>query len=133
MLDGSAALGWCFEDECAPGLDALRLRVAEHGAVVPSLWRLEVANGLMVAVRRGRLDAARRDALLEALLEMDIAIDTETDRHAWAGTVRLAEAHGLTAYDAAYLELAQRRRLPLATLDAALARAARDAGVALSL
>lgn len=107
--------------------------MAERGAVVPSLWRLEVANGLLAAVRRGRLTAARRDALLAALLDMDIAIDTETDLHAWSGTVRLAEAHGLTAYDAAYLELAQRRRLPLATLDAALAQAAREAGVALSL
>lgn len=133
MLDGSAALAWCFEDERTPALDALRLRVAEHGAVVPSLWRLEVANGLIAAVRRGRLAAGRRDALLEALLGMDIGIDTETDRHAWSGTVRLAEAHGLTAYDAVYLELAQRRRLPLATVDAALARAARAAGVALSL
>lgn len=107
--------------------------MAERGAVVPSLWRLEVANGLLGAVRRGRLAVERRDALLEALLEMDIAIDAETDLHAWSGTVRLAEAHGLTAYDAAYLELAQRRRLPLATLDAALAQAAREAGVALSL
>lgn len=133
MLDGAAALGWCFEDERTPALDALRLRVAEHGAVVPSLWRLEVASGLLAAARRSRLAAARRDALLAALLDMDIAIDTETDLHAWSGTVRLAEAHGLTAYDAAYLELAQRRRLPLATLDTALARAAREAGVVLSL
>lgn len=129
MLDGSAALAWCFDSESTPAIEALMFRVAERGAIVPSLWRLEVANGLLVGVRRGRLTAARRDEVLATLLEMEIAIDDETDRFAWSGTVRLAEAHGLTAYDAAYLELAQRRRLPLATLDAALARAARAARI----
>ncbi len=66
-LDGSAALAWCFEDEGTPAVDSMMERVAEQGAIVPALWRLEVANGLQVAVRRGRLDPAKRDSLLSAL------------------------------------------------------------------
>jgi predicted nucleic acid-binding protein len=83
-----------------------------------------VLNGLQVAVRRGRITAAYRDASLDDLRPLAIAVDPETNRQAWAATLSLCERFGLTAYDAAYLELAQRRRLPLATLDDELIRAA---------
>ena len=100
-------------------------------SVVPALWRLEVANVLHLAVRRRRLDAAGCDATLADLALLDIRADVETDRHAWGETRNLAERHGLTLYDACYLELARRRALPLATLDRELRAAAQAAGVAL--
>jgi predicted nucleic acid-binding protein len=130
VLDASLALAWYFQDEATPATDIVLDRVAQTGAVVPALWRLEFANGLQNAVRRGRITAAYRDDSLAALGQMRIETDTETDVHAWSATLRLAEKHELTLYDAAYLELAQRRRLPLATLDLELRRAADNLGVA---
>ena len=99
-------------------------QVAATGAVVPSLWRLEVANGLQVALKRKRITAAYRDVSLNDLGSLAISIDAETDRHAWTATLRLSDRFGLTMYDAAYLELSGRLGLPLATLDAQLASAA---------
>jgi predicted nucleic acid-binding protein len=84
-----------------------------------------------MGVRRGRHDAAFRDATLADLALLPIHLDSETDRQAWGATVRLAQRHRLTAYDAAYLELAQRRGLPLATLDKQLRDAASAEGVIL--
>ena len=96
-----------------------------------ALWRLEVANVLEMNVRRGCHDAAFRDAALADLATLPISIDPETDRQAWGATVRLAARHRLTTYDAAYVELAQRRGLPLATLDKELRGAATAEGVIL--
>ena len=95
-------------------------RVADAGALVPGLWRLEVANGFQMAVNRQRIDAVYRDASLNELTRLPITIDTDTNTYAWSTTLRLAERFSLTAYEAAYLELAQRCSLPLATLDPAL-------------
>ena len=130
VLDASLALAWYFQDEATPVTDAILDRVAETGAVVPALWRLELANGLQSAVRRHRINTAYRDQSLAELRQMQIESDLETDAHAWSTTLRLAEKHELTLYDAAYIELAQRRRLPLATLDRKMHRAADDIGVA---
>jgi predicted nucleic acid-binding protein len=94
------------------------------GAWVSGLWRLEVANILEMGVRRKRHDAAFRDATLADLAQLPIQVDAETDQHAWGATLHLAERHQLTLYDAAYLELALRRDLPLATLDEDLRQAA---------
>ena len=104
-------------------------RVTESGAVAPALWKLEVANGLQMAVRRKRIDAAFRDASIADLCALAITIDAETDRQAWTTTLELAERWRLTLYSAAYLELAQRLGLPLATLDKEL----RSAGEALGI
>lgn len=131
VLDGSAVLAWCFEDETTPAIDALMQRVADVGAVVPSIWRLEVANALHAGIRRGRMTSVIRDLLLEALADMPVDVDPETNRQAWTRTVRLAEQYGLTIYDASYLEVALRRSLPLASLDKALRNAAAAAGVSL--
>jgi len=124
VLDASLTLSWYFEDERTPEADGVRELVAERGAVVPSLWRLEVANGLQAALRRRRLDAAFRDLALARLGRMRIASDPETDIYAWGTTLHLADRFGLTVYNASYLELAQRRHLPLASLDRPLRRAA---------
>jgi predicted nucleic acid-binding protein len=131
VLDASVTLSWYFEDEKLPAADAVLDRVGADGAITPSVWRLEVANGFLSAIRRKRIDAAFRDSALQHLGSLSIEIDPETDMHAWTVTSKLAERFNLTIYDAAYLELAQRRRLPLATIDEALRAAARACGVEL--
>jgi predicted nucleic acid-binding protein len=129
VLDGSVALAWQFEDEQTEPILLLLNRVVETGAIVTPLWRYEVANGLQIAIRRRRIDARHRDRALAYLAALEISIDQESETHAWSATIQLAERHGLTVYDATYLELAERRRLTLATLDEALARAARAEGI----
>ena len=129
VLDGSVTLAWCMEDERTPLLISLLQQVVERGAMVPAIWRLEVASGLRNAVKRGRIIAAERSAMLAQFGVMNIVTDSETDRYAWTTTQRLAERFDLTPYDASYLELAQRLSLPLATLDKALRSAANEAGV----
>jgi len=129
VLDSSATLAWLHNDERSPAIEMLFDRIVDEGVVVPNLWHLEVANALTNAVRRQRVTKEFCDEALADLAQLDITIDPETDRHAWTASLRLADLHGLTVYDAAYLELAQRRRLPLATLDAALIRAASSSGV----
>ena len=131
VIDSSVTLAWLFEDERSAAADAVLRQVTESGAVAPSLWRLEVANALQMAVRHRRIDAAFRDAALADLRALVVAIDPETDHQAWGTTLHLAERYQLTLYDAAYLELAQRRGLPLATLDQELRAAGRALGVTL--
>lgn len=129
VIDSSITLAWFFEDERSAGADAVLRQVAESGAVAPALWKLEVANGLQMAVRRKRIDEAFRDASIADLRALGVAIDAQTDQQAWSTTLQLADRWRLTLYDAAYLELAQRLGLPLATLDKEL----RAAGTALGL
>jgi predicted nucleic acid-binding protein len=131
VVDSSAVLAWVYPGETTAAIGEVFKLVAERGAWVPALWRLEVANVLEMGVRRGRHDAAFRDATLADLALLPIRVDSETDRQAWSAALRLAERHKLTVYDAAYLELAQRRGLPLATLDAELRDAAIAEGVIL--
>lgn len=131
VVDASLTLAWYFEDERTPAVDDLLDRVVREGAIVPSLWRLEVVNGLQVAIRRRRIDAAYRDRALQQLGLLPITVDAETVTRAWTTTLGLADRFGLTIYDATYLELAQRRALPLATLDRALRSAGRALGISL--
>ena len=131
VVDNSVALAWCFEDEHTDPVMALLDRVAERGAFAPSLWPLEALNGLLMAERKKRLDARRRNSLAGFLRALPITVDEETADQAWTATIRLAERYRLSVYDAAYLELAQRRKLPLATLDHDLIKAAKAAGVTL--
>jgi predicted nucleic acid-binding protein len=131
VIDSSMTLAWYFEDEKTSASLAVLDRVVEEGAVVPALWPLEVLNGLQVAVRRGRITASYRDAFLADLRALVIAIGPGTNEHAWSATLLLCERFRLTAYDAAYLELAQRRQLSLATLDGELIRAAQAENVPL--
>lgn len=131
VIDSSITLAWLFADERTEAANAVLQSVTDSGAVAPSLWRLEVANALQMAVRRKRIDAAFRDASVKDLRGLDIEIDAETDEHAWKATLQLADRHSLTLYDAAYLELAQRLDLPLATLDQQLRVAAAALGIPL--
>lgn len=117
VLDTSVALAWVYSEETTPAVLEVFSTVARSGAWIPSLWRLDIANVLEMGVRRGRHSAAFRDATLADLALLPVSTDAETERQAWGATLRLASRHRLTLYDAAYLELAQRRGLPLATLD----------------
>ena len=125
VLDSSVTLAWIYVEETSAEVDRVLQLVTGDRAWVPSLWRLEVANILEMGVRRKRHDAAFRDATLADLALLPIAVDPETETHAWGATLRLAGRHRLTLYDAAYLELAKRRGLALATLDAELRAAAK--------
>jgi predicted nucleic acid-binding protein len=130
VLDSSVTLAWVYDEETTDAIRKVFETVCENGAWVPGLWRLEVANILEMGVRRGRITAEVRDAILADLAALPIQLDTETDRHAWGAIRHLAATYRLTLYDAAYLELARRRGLPLATLDDDLIAAARAESVA---
>lgn len=105
VIDASVTLAWCFEDEASPETDAIAELVRERGAVVPSLWHLELISVL------------------------PILIDHETPGRAWREVLALARSQKLTTYDAAYLELALRRGFPLASQDSDLIAAAKGLGV----
>ncbi len=131
VLDSSATLAWFYAAETTPAIRQVFELLIKDGAWVPSLWRLEVANVLEMGIRRGRHSVAFRDATLADLSLLPINLDPETDRQAWDATLQLAHRHRLTLYDAAYLELANRRGLPLATLDNDLRTVASTEGVRL--
>ena len=129
VIDSSAALSWCFEDEASPETDSLFERVRDLGAVVPGLWHLEIANVLLQAEKRGRITAGDVTMRLDLIAALPITTDSETTDRAWREILALARAQGLTTYDAAYLELAIRRGLPLQTKDEALIGAAERCNV----
>lgn len=131
VLDSTVTLAWLLDYEGSKAVDEVFARVISARGWVPALWRLEVANRLTMAVRRKRITVEFRDQSLADLALLNIVADEDTERFAWGTTLALADAHRLTAYDAAYLELALRLGLPLATLDADLRKAAASAGVAL--
>jgi predicted nucleic acid-binding protein len=122
VLDASVAACWAFEDEDHPVAALALERVGADEACVPSLWWFEVRNTLIVNERRGRLTESDTTAFLRALARLNIAVDRSPDE---ADVLMLARRRRLTVYDAAYLELARREGVPLATLDTALAAAAR--------
>jgi predicted nucleic acid-binding protein len=119
------ALAWCFADEQEPYAVAVLRFLEIRTAIVPSVWPLEVANGLVIAERRGRLQPARTVELIAEIAKLGIEVDSHTSSQAWKETLMLARRYGLSVYDAAYLELAIRESLPLATLDQALAKVVR--------
>lgn len=129
VLDASMTIAWLFENELTQGAEAALAQVAAQGAIVPSLWRLEIANVLRNAVRRRRCDKAYADASLLRLGRLAIRIDQETDARAWGSTRVLSHEEDLTPYDAAYLELALRLKKPLASADHDLIEAARRHGL----
>jgi len=131
VLDASITLAWCYEEETTEAVQRSFDMVRTDGAWVPVLWLWEVANVLQMNVRRGRHNTKFRDRALADLALFPIKEDAEAGRQAWSGTLILAERHGLTVYDAAYLEVALRHGLPLATLDQDLRAAARAENVQL--
>lgn len=129
VLDTSTVLAWLLRDERATEADLLIEHVNRDGAAAPLLMALEVPNGLRNRIRRGLLTTADRDVLLDDFARLSIDWDVQVDP---AGLTRLSDRHDLTIYDAAYLALAIRLNMPLATLDRRLASAAQGAGISTS-
>jgi predicted nucleic acid-binding protein len=122
VVDASVTACWLLPDEAHPLATAARKRLLHDPAVVPRIWWFEIRNLLIVNERRGRLDAAKSNRALRILRQLPIEFDQRINEERLLG---LARTHRLSIYDAAYLELASRENVPLATLDGALACAAR--------
>jgi predicted nucleic acid-binding protein len=134
VLDSSATVPWVFSSEATQATDALLDALVAGGkAWVPALWHLEIANMLLAAQRKGRIDKAGIDKFFSTLALLDIEVDGSTIGEAWSRTLSLAEGFNLSVYDAAYLELSLRRGLPLATLDTVLRSAVKKTGGVLAL
>ncbi|NDE90956.1 MAG: PIN domain-containing protein [Alphaproteobacteria bacterium] len=124
VLDSSVTLAWLFEDETTPVIEDVFGRIASEGCFVSPMWYFEIANALSMAQRYGRIETGLREKYFNRLKGIGIKSDDESHDCVWAETTRLADAFKLTTYDASYLELAQRKLLPLATLDKQLRHAA---------
>ena len=124
VLDCSIAVAWLFQDEATRETDALLDQLNQDAALAPLHWRLELGNVLVQAERRGRITPAQVAASVEFVNRLPIEIDAETERRSFREVLALARSARLTTYGAAYLELAMRKGLDLATLDKALAQAA---------
>jgi predicted nucleic acid-binding protein len=127
VLDNSVVCGWLFENQADDYTEAVARRLSSDRAAAPVLWPMELANVLRTACRRGSLTAQHAQGMLEQLALLPIGIDPHPARPGLL--LALALRFDLSAYDAAYLELALRLQQPIATRDAALADAARAAGV----
>ena len=132
VADASVAVGWVHPGQATPQTAAMLDAIGEGATLeVPALWPLEVANALMVLVRRRKLNEGERQTGMGWLRGLPLRIDPEAASLAFSRLSELATAHQLSVYDAAYLELAQRRKLALACTDGPLRKAAKQAGVTL--
>ena len=128
VLDASVVASWCFPDEFAPNAEAALRRIAQEAALAPALLWFELRNVLLMGERRNRLSEAQTTSFLKYIGELPVEVDRDPDDGV---VLSLARAYRLSVYDAVYLELAQRKGLPLATLDNALMAAARAGKVPL--
>jgi predicted nucleic acid-binding protein len=133
VIDASAVLGAFMPDEFVPEARALFANSENIEFHVPQIWHVETGNALLMANRRGRIDASMLASLLQDLSGMEFVQDERTSQYAWSQTLTLALKHRLTLYDASYLELALRLDANLATLDARLSAAAKSEDVELAL
>jgi predicted nucleic acid-binding protein len=132
VLDASVAVAWCFDDEATKFTEGLLDLLSAGGeAMVPSIWPLEISNALLMAERRKRIALAKATALLVRIAGLPISVTPTDSRRAFEQILPMARQQGLSQYDAAYLELAVREGVALATLDGELQRAAKVVGVEL--
>ena len=125
VLDASIPACWILQDEEDPRADAAFARIKRDEAVVPALWWFEIRNILVVSERRKRITESETGVFLRDLAGLRVRVDRQPEEKV---VLRLARTRGPSVYDAAYLELALRAAIPLATLDAELAAAARAEG-----
>ena len=131
VVDCSIAMAWLFHDEATPKTAALLNRLSTETALVPAWWYIEITNVLAMAERKGRITPAQSDAFIADLSKLGIEKDEEAPDRAFTHLLALCRRHRLTSYDAIYLDLAIRRRLPLATLDADLRKTAEKLSIGL--
>ncbi len=129
ILDCSMAMAWCFADESTPETRQIQDRLVSEAALVPAHWFLEVANVLAMAEKRKRISSEDAFHFLQLISVLDIQVEVEASRRAFDHILPLSRSHGLTSYDAAYLDLVLRRQLPLASLDDDLRRAVTSLGM----
>lgn len=125
VLDVSVTMAWCFEDEASDETWGLLDRLAEDTALVPGMWSAEVANVLLVAERRRRIDRAKARAFAAQLLALPIVVEEAPPSRTTGDVLAIGRDTGLAVYDSLYLELALRHSLPLATTDLKMRAAAR--------
>lgn len=131
IIDCSITMSWCFADEANEESARIQDRLVAEAALVPAHWYLEVANVLAMAEKRKRISTADSTHFLQLLGMLDIQFDHSFADRAFDLLLPLCRAHNLTSYDAAYLDLAMQRQLPLASLDDDLRRAASSLGIVL--
>jgi len=129
VIDNSVVMSWCFEDETNHYTESVLESLENAEAVVPAIWPLEVGNVLLVAERKKRLSPAAAVRFLELLDGLPISVEQETPARMLKEIVSLARKHGLTTYDASYLDLAMRTGAPISTLDKSLIKAAKKCKV----
>ena len=129
VLDCSVTMAWCFEDEITDYTEKMLDELSDKTAIVPSIWPLEVINVLLVAVRRKRLTAIKAVAFLERFSDLSIEVAPSRSINSVNSIFQLGLKEKLSGYDAAYLEIAMSRNLPIATLDKALIKAAKSVDV----
>jgi predicted nucleic acid-binding protein len=125
VVDNSIVMTWCFQDEMVPYAEAVLDSLAEAVAVVPAIWPLEVINVLLVAERNGRLHEADSVRFVSLIGQLPIMVDRSWPERLMRDLLAIGRIHNLSSYDTAYLELAMRQGLPIATLDKRLHQAAR--------
>ncbi len=131
VLDCSISISWVLVDEDDYYANSILALMTDATAFVPEIWSLEVVNTLLVAERRNRMTIEQSEQAIKLLQSLPIVIDTLTSSQAFQGTFKLGREHNLASYDAAYLELALRKNLPLATNDNRLIEAAKRCQVRL--
>jgi len=131
ILDCSVTASWFIPDEFSKSSFNIRDKIRERGAIVPTIWSLEVGNVLLISERRKRITKEQRQTVLYILNDLPIKTDELTFKNAWFETIELAEKYNLTLYDACYLELVLRYNSILATFDNNLKQAAKLAGIVL--
>ncbi len=131
VVDASTALAWCFPDETSEYADGVLVGLEGHTILAPAVWSLELANAVLVGERKKRLSQPEIKSLITLLESLPVVQDTQPLSENIRSVLPLARAHGLSAYDAAYLELSIRHSAPLATLDGKLQKAANETGIKL--
>jgi predicted nucleic acid-binding protein len=131
VIDASVTLAWCFVDEDSPYAETVLAALQNTTALVPTIWALEIANGILVAERRRRIDNDQVAEFLELVNALSIVEEGQASDYYLGHILPLARKHQLSSYDACYLDLALRHGLSLATQDAQLTRVAESLHVTL--
>ena len=129
VIDASVALAWCFPDEASDYADSVLLALENETAIVPAIWAVEVANALLVGERRKRIRQPEIRRFADLLKNLSVVEDRQPFADTVSNVLPLAREHDLSAYDAAYLDVAVRHEIPIATLDRVLQRVCNVAGV----
>ena len=129
VIDASVALAWCFPDEASEYAHGVLVALEGHAILVPALWSVEITNAVLMAERRKRVKQPEIRRFVELLDGLTVIMDSQTVTESVSNILPIAREYGLSAYDAAYLDAAVRYGMPLATLDSALQKADRKAGI----